>query len=222
MPAESPSSPVAFHFVSQWRVQGTCGEVADIIDDPLALVEWWPSVYLSAVEVAPPQPNGLGRRVAFVTQGWLPYTLSWDITVVERRYPSMAALVAHGDLEGSGVWQFEQDGADVRVTFDWRVALQKPGLRQMAPFLRPVFEANHRWAMRQGEASLVLELARRRAASDAARAAVAPPPGPVTYAGVAVVAGAAVVGGTLFYLMAKARQRARRRRRERLTARSDS
>src|SRR5687767_126058 len=34
----------AYHFLSKWRVEGTCGEVADILGDPLALPRWWPSV----------------------------------------------------------------------------------------------------------------------------------------------------------------------------------
>ena len=33
-----------YHFISRWRVDGTCGEVADILGDPLALTQWWPSV----------------------------------------------------------------------------------------------------------------------------------------------------------------------------------
>ncbi len=50
-------------------------------------------------------------------------------------------------------------------------------LRNLSFLVKPVFEANHRWAMAQGEASLKLELARRRATSDAARANASPPPG---------------------------------------------
>ena len=72
--------------------------------------------------------------------------------------------------------------------------------------MKPLFEANHRWAMARGEESLRLELARRRATSDAARAQVPAPPGPVTYAAVGLLAGAAAVGVTLAYLIARARR----------------
>lgn len=72
-----------------------------------------------------------------------------------------------------------------------------------------MFEANHRWAMAQGEESLKLELARRRATSDAARASIPAPPGPVTYAGAAIVGGAVVVGAGLAYLMIRSRRRSR-------------
>jgi hypothetical protein len=72
--------------------------------------------------------------------------------------------------------------------------------------MKPLFEANHRWAMAQGEESLKLELARRRATSDAARARIPPPPGPATYAGAALVGGAVAVGATLVYLMQRSRR----------------
>ena len=52
-----------YQFVSRWRVDGTCGEVADVLGDPLAFAQWWPSVYLDVEEVRPPDARGLGHRV---------------------------------------------------------------------------------------------------------------------------------------------------------------
>jgi polyketide cyclase/dehydrase/lipid transport protein len=196
-----------YQFLSRWRIQGTCGEVADVLGDPLALARWWPSVYLRVEELQPPDARGLGRRVRLHTRGWLPYTLQWEFEVVASRYPRGFTLVATGDFDGRGVWTFEQDGPFVNVTYDWRLRAEKPLLRNLSFLLKPVFEANHRWAMAQGEESLKLELARRRASSDAARALIPPPPGPITYAGVALVAGAAAVGTGLAYLMLRARRR---------------
>jgi hypothetical protein len=196
-----------YHFVTEWRVEGTCGEVADILGDPLALVEWWPSVYLQAEELEPPNANGVGRRLRVKTKGWLPYTLEWELVVVESRYPVGFTVDAYGDFVGRGVWTFEQDGPFVRVTYDWRIRAEKPLLKALSPVLKPVFEANHRWAMAQGDASLRLELRRRRATNAAARAAVGPAPGQVTYAAVALIGGAAFIGGTLAYLLLRARRR---------------
>ena len=53
-----------YHFISRWRVEGTCGEVADVLSDPLAFPRWWPSVYLDVRELEPPGAGGVGRRVA--------------------------------------------------------------------------------------------------------------------------------------------------------------
>lgn len=198
-----------YEFLSRWRVEGTCGEVADILGDPLELPRWWPSVYLEATELRPPDASGLGRRVRLHTKGWLPYTLAWAFEVVENRYPHGFALVANGDFAGRGVWTIAQDGAFVDIAYDWRLSAEKPLLRSLSLLMKPVFEANHRWAMAQGEESLMLELARRRATSEAARAKIPPPPGPVTYAAAAIVVGAAVVGAGLAYLMFRSRRRNR-------------
>jgi hypothetical protein len=196
-----------YQFFSRWRVDGTCGEVADVLGDPLALARWWPSVYLSVDEIAPPDANGLGRRVRLLTKGWLPYTIAWEFEVVDSRYPHGFTIVARGDFDGRGVWTFTQDGGSVDITYDWRLRAEKPLLRNLSFLLRPLFEANHRWAMAQGETSLRLELARRRATSDSALARIPPPPGPVTYAGAAIVAGAVAVGATLAYLLVRANRR---------------
>ena len=197
-------------FITNWRVEGTCGEVADVLGDPLELPRWWPSVYLDVAELAPSDSHGVGRRVRLLTKGWLPYTLSWEFVVTESRYPNGFSFAATGDFDGTGVWTFTQNEAYVDVVYDWRISAEKPLLRALSFALKPLFAANHRWAMAQGETSLKLELARRRATSEADQRAIPPPPGPVTYAGVvlAAAAGAAVVG--VGYLTYRAFRRRRR------------
>ena len=200
-----------YAFVSRWRVEGTCGEVADILGDPLALSRWWPSVYLGVDQLRPPDAHGLGQRVRFHTKGWLPYTLTWESETIESRYPHGFTLIASGDFDGRGVWTFRQDGGAVDITYDWRLRAEKPLLRNLSFLMKPLFAANHRWAMAQGEESLRLELARRRASSEAALAKVPPPPGPITYAAVGLLAAGAAVGGALAYLMVRAHRQGTRR-----------
>jgi hypothetical protein len=98
--------------------------------------------------------------------------------VTDANYPNGFSLESWGDFIGRGVWALAQDGSQVRVSYDWRIEATKPLLRWFSPVLRPVFAANHRWAMSIGERSLKLELARRRAKTEQERAAVPPPPGP--------------------------------------------
>jgi hypothetical protein len=145
--------------------------------------------------------------VRLLTKGWLPYALRWEFVVTESRYPLGLTIEALGDFVGRGVWTFAQDGPTVRVTYDWRIRAEKPLLKTLSPLLRPIFEANHRWAMAQGETSLELELARRRATSESARAGIPAPPGPVTYTALALIGGAAAIGATLGYLMLRAGRR---------------
>ncbi|WP_456427973.1 SRPBCC family protein [Rhodocaloribacter sp.] len=167
-----------YHFLSRWRVIATVEEVSDILGDAEALPRWWPAVYLDVETRDPGDENGLGKRVRLRTRGWLPYTLSWEFRTVASRKPFGWTLEALGDFEGRGVWTFVPDGPEVEVIYDWRIRAEKPLLRRLSPLLKPLFSANHRWAMRRGEESLRLELARRRAPSAAARARIPAPPGP--------------------------------------------
>jgi len=150
-----------YAFLTHWHVRATAQEVFDVLSDPFGLARWWPSVYLSVKQLGPAEP-GTGPLIGLHTKGWLPYTLRWNFRVVESTPPHGFKLVAHGDFEGTGVWTLRQDGEFVDVTYDWRIKAEKPLLRYGTFILRPFFAANHRWAMRQGEQSLVRELARRR------------------------------------------------------------
>jgi hypothetical protein len=168
-----------YAFVTHWRLRATAREVSDVLEDALSLPRWWPSVYIKVLELAPGDPKThVGRVIDLYTKGWLPYTLRWNFTVTESDPPRGFTLVAHGDFEGTGVWTVRQDGDYVDVQYDWRIAANKALLRVGTPIFRPIFAANHRWAMARGEESLELELRRRRATTEAERRAVPAPPGP--------------------------------------------
>lgn len=154
-------TPPEYRFVTTWRVRSTCAEVSRVLADPLDLPRWWPSVYLSVTPAEPPR-----KRFHLLTRGWLPYRLRWDLEVLQTNEPHGFTIGASGDFEGTGVWVFRQDGDEVEMVYDWRVLANKPLLRRLSFALRPVFAANHRWAMRQGEISLRGELERRRSATE--------------------------------------------------------
>jgi hypothetical protein len=171
-----------YHFITRWRVEGQIEEVADILGDARDLARWWPSVYLEVRELQPGDERGVGRVVDLYTKGWLPYTLRWQFRVTESHYPHGFTLEAQGDFVGRGIWTFEQAAVWVDVTYDWEIRADKPLLRTFSFILKPVFAANHRWAMASGEESLRLELLRRHAATPEARASIPPPPPPTTNA----------------------------------------
>lgn len=150
-----------YHFITHWRVEGTLQDVSDILGDAVSLARWWPSVYLAVTQLEPGGANGVGRVVELHTKGWLPYTLHWFFRVTESRRPYGFSLEAWGDFEGTGVWTFVEDGRFVNITYDWRIRAEKPLLRYLSFLFKPIFSANHRWAMGRGEESLKGELARR-------------------------------------------------------------
>ena len=163
MRVDMPSND--YHFMTRWRVQGTVEEIYDILSRVTEMPRWWPSVYLDVQVSEVGGPDGVGKIVSLHTRGWLPYTLRWQFRVTDARYPDGYAIEAWGDFVGRGSWHFEQDGDFVDVSYDWKIRAEKPLLRYFSFVFKPLFAANHRWAMAQGEKALRAEMTRRRSAN---------------------------------------------------------
>jgi hypothetical protein len=178
----------AYHFITRWRVQGTVQEVREVLEDAPDLARWWPAVYLDVREVEPGDARGVGRVISLYTKGWLPYTLRWSFRVTAARDDG-STLEAWGDFVGLGIWTFEQDGLWVNAIYDWKIDAEKPLLRYLSFLIKPIFSANHHWAMARGEESLRLELARRHAGSAEERARIPAPPSATTTSPILLLAG---------------------------------
>lgn len=145
-----------YEFVTEWIVEATADEVWDILSDPLELPCWWPDVYLSVRRME-------DDTYELHTRGWLPYTLRWSFRRTSANKPHGFSLEAWGDLTGTGQWTFVQSGSQLKIRYDWSVSADKWILRNLSWLLKPVFAANHRWAMARGKESLKQELLRVRA-----------------------------------------------------------
>jgi hypothetical protein len=150
-----------YHFITQWKVKGTCEEVYEILRKPEDLARWWPEVYLKVDVLEPGGEEGVGMVVDLLTKGKLPYKLKWSFCVTNANRPYGFGLEAKGDFVGTGQWTFTQEDDQVSILYDWKIRADKPLLRSLSGVLKPVFSANHRWAMEKGEAALKRELVRR-------------------------------------------------------------
>ncbi len=192
-----------YHFITHWRVESTLKEVTDIIGDAADLVRWWPAAYLDVQVLEPGDEHGLNKVVSLYTKGWLPYTLRWEFRVTDFRQDGFS-LQAWGDFDGRGIWTFVQEGLWVNITYDWRISAEKPLLRYFSFLIKPIFAANHHWAMAKGEESLRLEIARRHASTSDERRLVPAPPGPTTSSSVPLLlafTGCTLLIGSLGYLV---------------------
>ncbi len=167
-----------YHFITEWHVESTIQEVAEILGNGPDLTRWWPSVYLRVKELEAGDATGVGKVIDLYTKGWLPYTLSWRFSVIESNAPYGFALEAWGDFVGRGIWTFEQQGKMVKIVYDWKIRADKPLLRYLSFIMKPIFSMNHHWAMEKGEESLKLELARRHAKSAEEQVCIPAPPQP--------------------------------------------
>lgn len=151
-----------YEFSTAWKVEGTLGEVSSILKNVEAFPQWWRPVYISATVVEVGEVDGLGRRVDFVTRGFLPYMLRWQLCVLESRDPFGFNFRASGDLVGLGHLELQPNGTFVGVRLGWKVRAEKALLRRLSFLLRSVFARNHAWAMARGQSGLQIEILRQR------------------------------------------------------------
>ncbi len=186
-----------YHLVSNWRILGTPEELFSIIAEQEQLSSWWPACFREVLEIDPGAPDGIGRILRMETRGWLPYVQRWHLRVERIEAPRELHFQVWGDLEGYGAWTLDQDGIWTNVTHDWQVDVKKGLMRSLSLAGRPLFIANHRWAMAQGEESLHREANRRRHAGNEDAALIPPPPGPAKSSGRVLLSAAVAAGGLL-------------------------
>jgi hypothetical protein len=149
-----------YHLISNWRVQGTVEEVQAIIANPGDYARWWSAAWRTVRIIEPGDANGKGCVFETMIKGWLPYRLHVVLCYAEVQ-PGRIQVTSQSDLDGSGVWTFEQDGIWARVSFAWNVRVTSFE-RFLSYLFKPVLSSNHHWIMAKGREGLKQELARRQ------------------------------------------------------------
>jgi hypothetical protein len=138
-----------YRFVDRWLVRAPLQAAYDVIGDTLGYPRWWGNVFVSVDgDGGPPRP---GRHVRIVSRGFLPYLLRWEAEILEAEAPHHFGFGMTGDFVGSGSWSFEAGNGGTNAVFEFRPRVEKPGVKQLSPILKPLFRWNHTWAMSRGE-----------------------------------------------------------------------
>lgn len=152
--------------VSRWRIDAPLDDVWQMLVEPEHWPAWWR--YVRRVELlGHGDADGVGAVRRIVWSSALGYGLT--LTVTTRRVLKLCEIEASasGDVDGTGLWQIEADGAGTRVTYRWEVVLRKPWMRRLARLLRPLYAWNHHAVMRAGAEGLARRLARPLLACEA-------------------------------------------------------
>jgi Polyketide cyclase / dehydrase and lipid transport len=154
-----------YRFVDRWFVRASLERTYDTIGDTLRYPAWWGDVFVSVEgDGGPPRP---GRHVRIVSRGFLPYLLRWEAEITDVEAPTGFAFAMTGDFVGSGSWRFETAADGTNAVFDFRPRVEKAGVKQLSPLLKPLFRWNHRWAMNRGERGVNTLLASASSAGEA-------------------------------------------------------
>jgi quercetin dioxygenase-like cupin family protein/uncharacterized protein YndB with AHSA1/START domain len=127
-------------FVDEWDVAAPREHVFDTLADGTTYPDWWKRVYISATE------DGEYTHQHF--KGRLPYHLHTRTRTTHAERPHTLQGETDGDLRGTGIWTLSENAdGGTHVRFDWRVHADRPLLKLLTPFLRPVLRWNHTWAI---------------------------------------------------------------------------
>ena len=152
----------AFEIESRWTLDATIEEILTIIRKPVSLTQWWSAVFMKAEVILSGGSDLVGLTVRFFTKGLLPHTFQFTARVVAATSHGELQIRTWGDFNGHGAVHLIRTatGADVHIC--WRVDVKQPYIRPLFWMAKPIFTANHRWAMRRGREGLQAEVLRRR------------------------------------------------------------
>jgi len=142
-----------YRFITIWRVTAPVREVYQAIYHSSAWPSWWKGIE-TVVALEPGDELGVGGLQRYTWRSRLPYRLTFDMRIT-RVVPVVALEgVASGDLEGTGRWEFSEDGPVTTICYKWFVRTNKHWMNWLAPIARPLFNWNHEMVMRDGAVGL--------------------------------------------------------------------
>lgn len=148
----------AYHFIEDWFLPAPIDDVWQVLSRISCYPEWWKPVYREAEIMGcaggPADEPHVGQIVRVVAQGWLPYKLYFSLHTVALQRPTLIEAHATGDFVGRSCWTLRPEKDGTIATLDWAPVVEKPLIKVLSPLLKSLFEWNHRWTMKHGEAGL--------------------------------------------------------------------
>ena len=156
-------SPLPHEYVwrSDWLIAAPVDRVWAALARPEDWPRWWPFV-ASVRALTRGDSRGVGALRRFEWRTRLPYRVCLDMETLEVAPEHLLRARARGDARGMGTWRLLSLGDRTRVAYEWRIRLNRPWMRWLAPCLAPLFKWNHDQVMAAGRAGLARFLAGER------------------------------------------------------------
>ena len=142
-----------YRFVDQWRIKAPLDVVYAHVSDPRTYARWWPSYDGVRVLKDVPFPH-IGGRVELIVKSPFGYRLRLEVETADADPPRTLKTVSYGQLAGTGIWEFAQEGDTTLATWTWIVRSDHPLLNRLEWVAKPVFALSHILASRKGHRGL--------------------------------------------------------------------
>ena len=141
-----------YNFHDEWDINVPLETAWVLASDPSKWQQWWPG--LKNVIITDQKSNVVGSRASLMWRSKTGYKLKHAVTITSIQPRSNIKFNSEGDLKGSGIWKFINQGNQTHMVIDWHVQTTKVWMNVLAPLLRPIFINNHSALMKRGEAGL--------------------------------------------------------------------
>ena len=128
-------------------------EVWAAIDKGETWHEWWRSVVGTKL-ITQGAPDGIGKTIRYKWKSFLPLTLSINFKITGRVPYQQIDGISTGDLEGTGVWTFEERNGITYVRYQWEIESTKRLVNFLSPIFHGFFKFAHNVIMKRGEKGL--------------------------------------------------------------------
>jgi len=146
-----------YKFITQWKIAAPINDVWYAIHASEKWRSWWKGVRLVKV-IKENDVNGINGIRTYTWKSFLPYNLSFQMKLTEKKDFEFLKGVAFGELEGDGTWFFKEENGVTKVQYNWNVKTNKPWMNYFAFILKPIFKLNHDIIMRWGAEGLAKKL----------------------------------------------------------------
>ncbi len=151
----------AFRFVTVWKIEAPLPPVWEAMFRFEDWPTWWKGV--ERVEVLQPgDANRIGFRSRQTWKSKLPYKLRFEGEIVRVSAMSLLEVHSQGELQGTGLMRFSNDGSSTTFQYDWEVSTSKSWMNLVAPVAKPLFSWNHDVIMDWGAEGLARKLGCKR------------------------------------------------------------
>lgn len=138
-----------YRFVTEWRVDATAERVWDVLLDYRQWPAWWKG-FRSVEQLSAGDPSGRGMVIRQRWHSLLPYTLVFELEILDLEHPRLVEGRASGDVEGACTWRIDEHEGWTTVRFVMDVHTTRWWMNLPVPFAARIFALNYDTVMRWG------------------------------------------------------------------------
>jgi hypothetical protein len=109
-----------YSFITHWEIAAPLHDVWNSIYESADWPLWWKGVKQVTI-IKENDSNGINGVRAYTWKSVLPYSLSFEMKLVEKIDEKLLRGVAFGELEGEGTWHFARENGITKVQYNWNV-----------------------------------------------------------------------------------------------------